>query len=56
MTYNGRFYFINGGFHGKYWTPNMAFISVETYLWIVVYVPLGLVPLDFYYRLKAVCQ
>jgi hypothetical protein len=55
ITLRGRFYFLNGGIHSAYWTSTMAFFSVETYLWIVVYVPLGLVPLDFFYRLRAVC-
>ncbi|KAI6191018.1 hypothetical protein M3Y97_00182200 [Aphelenchoides bicaudatus] len=56
ITLKGRFFFINGGIHSAYWTPKMAFLSVETYLWIVVYVPLCLVPLDFFYRWRAVCH
>ncbi|KAI6234703.1 hypothetical protein M3Y99_00758200 [Aphelenchoides fujianensis] len=53
-TMHGRFYFY-AGFPtslNQYATS----ISVRAYLWIVVYVPLVIVPLDFLYRLRAVTK
>lgn len=51
----GRYYFINYGILRSFWTPKTVFYAVQAYFWIVIYVPMWLMPLDFYYRLRAVC-
>ncbi|KAI6206088.1 hypothetical protein M3Y94_00866600 [Aphelenchoides besseyi] len=56
VTLNGRFYFFNGGPHSRFFNQYTTSILVRGYLWIVIYIPLTLIPLDFVYRYRAVCH
>ncbi|KAI6210931.1 hypothetical protein M3Y96_00379900 [Aphelenchoides besseyi] len=56
LTLKGRFYFFNGAPHSKYFDQYTTSILVRAYLWIVIYIPLTLIPLDFVYRYRSVCH